>query len=83
MSAYAYIQWADVPATLAHKSRQRVDEATKQQLVAFEGCPFAGELEQLAGGRLQVAFPFPINADLRAQMVDWLLHWGISFTVIV
>ncbi|PVY34581.1 hypothetical protein C7413_107117 [Paraburkholderia silvatlantica] len=77
------IQWGDIPQALIDSSRQRIDEAQKLQLIALDGCPFSGELTRLAGGRLQLDFPFPRNPALREQLIEWALHWGISFTVVV
>jgi hypothetical protein len=81
MSAHAYIQWADVPQQLIDTSRQQIDETTHAQIVAFEGCPFSGQLTQ--GKSLQVEYPFPRNPDLRHSLVDWLWYHGIHFTVVM
>jgi hypothetical protein len=87
MSAYAYIQWADVPSDLARTSRQHVDEVTKAQIVAFDGCPFCGEIERIhdrePATRIQVSFPFPRDSTLRSSLVDWLMYHGIHFTVVM
>lgn len=82
MSANAYIDWTDVPQQLAASSNQRVDETTQAELVAFDGCPLVGSFHRAAGGYLGVEFPFPRSAELREQLIEWLLHWGISFTVL-
>jgi hypothetical protein len=83
MSANAYVDWADIPQRLIGSSRQHIDSTTQAKLIAFDGCPFAGQLEQSTDGGLGVEFPFPRNAELRDQLIEWLLHWGIPFTVLV
>jgi hypothetical protein len=80
MSAHAYIQWTDIPHRPISSSCQRVDDATGAKLIAFEGCPLTGKIDQV-GDRLQVEFPFPRNRVLRDELIGWLMHWGISFTV--
>jgi hypothetical protein len=86
MSAHAYIQWADVPTELARTSKQHVDEPTKAQIVALDGCPLCGEIEKIHGRepatRLQVQFPFPRESTLRDALIDWFMHWGIPFAVL-
>jgi|GEM_PF-1362998 len=81
MSAHAYIHWADVPDSLIATSRQHVDEVTDAKIVAFDGAPFSGQLWEGVGG-LQVEYPFPRNADLRASLVNWLFYHGIHFKVV-
>jgi len=80
MSAHAYIQYADVPQSLIDTSRQHIDGVTGAKVIAFEGCPFAGQIES-DGDALEVEFPFPRNAELRDSFVAWLMNWGISFMV--
>lgn len=82
MSAYAYIQYADVPDNLIASSRQHIDDVTKAKMVEFDGCPLVGQLGPV-GDRLQVEYPFPRNDDLRNQLVQWFVHWGINFTVVM
>ena len=82
MSAHAYIQYADVPDELAASRCQHVDDATQAQMVAFDGCPLIGQLESV-GEQLQIEFPFPRSAELRGVLVNWLMHHGISFTVVI
>jgi len=82
MSAHAYIQYADVPDNLTASSRQHIDDVTKAKMVAFDGCPLVGQLDPV-GDRLQVEYPFPRNDDLRNQLVQWFVHWGIHFTVVM
>jgi hypothetical protein len=57
---------------------QQVDDVTQAKMVAFDGCPLVGQLGPV-GDRLQVEYPFPRNADLRNQLVQWFMHWGIHF----
>ena len=87
MSAHAYIQWADVPQELISTSQQHVDGITLAKVVAFDGCPFAGELETLdtkpRGSVIQVQFAFPRNRDLRNSLIDWFMHHSIPFTVVM
>ncbi|ACC71075.1 phage portal protein [Paraburkholderia phymatum] len=86
MSAHAYIQWADVPDHLIAGSSQRVDSITQAKVIAFDGCPLCGEIEQEDANnptdRVQVQFPFPRAAELRHSLVDWFIYHGISFTVV-
>jgi hypothetical protein len=83
MSAHAYIQWADVPAALIASSGQIIDSDTQAKLVAFDGCPLVGEISETSEKVLQVEYPFPVAHSLRYSLVDWLVHHGISFTVVV
>ncbi|NYH21403.1 phage portal protein [Paraburkholderia bryophila] len=83
MSAHAYIQYADIPDSLIASSSQRVDSITKVKLISFDGCPLVGQIEVLEQNRIQVEFAFPRAAELRAALVDWLMHWGIHFTVVM
>lgn len=82
MSAYAYIRMTDVPAPLLAASVRHIDDVTGAQLVAFPECPFSGQLSETRHGE-QVEFPFPRNATLRYSLVDWLVYWGIHFTVVM
>jgi hypothetical protein len=83
MSAHAYIQYGDVPDTLTAASSQRVDSVTEVKLISFPGCPLCGQIEVLSDSRIQIEFPFPRGAELRGALVDWLMHWGISCTVVM
>lgn len=83
VTAYAYIQWQDVPQTLVASCLRHVEDATGANLVAFDGCPLSGRMDETGEGILQVEFPFPRNMDLRHSLVDWLMHWGICFTVVM
>jgi hypothetical protein len=83
MSAFAYIQYADVPDVLAKCSSQHIDSATQARLIAFDGCPLCGQIEVLNDNRIQIEFPFPRGAELRGALVDWLMHWGIHFMVVM
>jgi hypothetical protein len=82
MSAHAYIQYADVPDELTASSRQNIDDVTQAKMVAFDGCPLVGQLDPV-GDRMQVEYPFPRDANLRTQLVNWFFHWGIHFTVVM
>jgi hypothetical protein len=82
LSAHAYIQYADVPGELTASMHQQVDDVTQAKMVAFDGCPLVGQLGPV-GDRLQVEYPFPRNADLRNQLVQWFMHWGIHFAVVM
>ncbi|MPW16925.1 phage portal protein [Paraburkholderia sp. CNPSo 3157] len=87
MSAHAYIQWADVPQALISSSQQHVDGITQAKVVAFDGCPFAGEIEVLEakpfGSAIQIEFAFPRNHGLRNSLIDWFMHHSIPFTVVM
>lgn len=82
MTAYAYIPWEEIPQSLVASCRKDVEEGTGANLVAFDGCPFSGQMNETSTG-LQVEFPFPRFVPLRNALVDWLVHWGISFTVVM
>ena len=82
MSAHAYIQYADLPDKLTSSSRQCVDDITRAQMIQFDGCPLVGQLDPV-GDRLQVEYPFPRDADLRNRLVQWFMHWGIHFQVVM
>ncbi|MFM0689253.1 phage portal protein [Paraburkholderia strydomiana] len=83
MSAHAYIQYADVPDSLIASSRQRVDDNGGVKLISFDGCPLAGQIDELSNGRLQVEFPWPRAVELRGSLSDWLTYHGINFTVVM
>jgi hypothetical protein len=86
MSAHAYIHFADVPSVLVASSCQHVDSVTRAKIISFDGCPLAGQIDARNPAepmRLQVEFPFPRDAELRAALVDWLMHHGIHFTVVM
>jgi hypothetical protein len=82
MSAHAYIQWADIPAALIASSGQIIDSDTKAKLVAFDGCPFCGEITENSKKELQVEYAFPRDHEMRNWLVDWFIHHGISFVVV-
>lgn len=83
MSAHAYIQYADVPQSLIDSSSQHVDSITKAKVIAFDGCPMCGQIDVLSDNRIQIEYSFPRAAELRAALVDWLMHWGIHFAVVM
>lgn len=80
MSAHAYINLEDVPLQLRETSVLLFDDATGQTFVSFDACPLAGQCE--ADELRQIEYPFPRVPELRNALVEWLLHWGISFTVV-
>lgn len=80
MSANAYIDIVDVPLELLGSSSQGVDDVSGAPLINFDGCPLAGQVT--AEGR-QVEFPFLREPQLRNDLVAWLMHWGIHFTVVM
>lgn len=82
MSAYAYIQYGDVPADLIASSRQRVDSETGAKLIGFEGCPLTGQIEQI-GDSLEIEYPFPHAPELRNSLVAWFMNFGIHFRVVM
>jgi len=82
VSAHAYIQWADVPQQLMDTSRQHIESETEAKIVAFDGCPFSGQLCDSPDG-LQVEYSFPRNPELRHSLVDWFWYHGIHFTVVM
>lgn len=82
MSAYAYIQYADIPEDLISSSRQRVDSVTGAKLISFEGCPLTGQIEQ-CGDALEIEYPFLRAVEIRESLVSWLVNWGICFRVVM
>jgi hypothetical protein len=83
MSAHAYIQYGDVPQALIAASSQRIDSATQAKLISFPDCPLTGQIDVLSDDRIQIEFPWPRASELRRSLDDWLMHWGISFTVVM
>jgi hypothetical protein len=86
MSAHAYIQYADVPQSLIDSSCQHVDGITGMKVISLDGCPLVGQIEISRDDeplKLQIEFPFPRSIELRTALVDWLMHWGIHFTVVM
>lgn len=81
MSAFAYINIEDVPADLRESSAQHPDEVTGAPLVAYDGCPLVGQIVPDGEGGSNVEYPFPRVAQIRNDLVAWLFHHGISFTV--
>jgi hypothetical protein len=82
MTAYACIPWEEIPKPLADSCRKEVEEGTRATLALFNGYPFAGQINETSSG-LQVEFLFSRDAQLRNALVDWLMYWGISFTVVM
>jgi hypothetical protein len=83
MSAHAYIQYGDVPQALIGASSQRIDGATQAKLISLPDCPLTGQIDVLSDDRIQIEFPFPRAPELRGALVDWFMHWGIHFTVVM
>lgn len=81
MSAHAYISYSDVPPSVIEKSRQRIEDETKHELISFEDCPLTGRIEADESGVLAVEFPFPRAPEIRDSLVGWFMKWGISFQV--
>ncbi len=81
MTAYAYIDFDDVPPQLWSSATQRVDDTSGATLVAFKGCPLVGQFT--TRGHSQVEFPFPRGFELRSSLVSWFMYWGIHFRVLM
>lgn len=75
MTAYAYVETADIPRPLIDTVARR--DAGGDKLIAFIGCPLTG-IEQDDG---EIQFPFPRAPEIRDQLISWLCHWGLSFRV--
>ncbi|WP_250451185.1 hypothetical protein [Caballeronia sp. ATUFL_M2_KS44] len=75
MTAYAYIETADVPRPLMDNAARRAADGDK--LIAFIGCPLTG-IQQDDG---EIQFPFPRAPEIRDELISWLCHWGLSFRV--
>lgn len=58
------------------------DSLTGADLIAFDECPFSGEITETEHGT-QIAFPWPRNRTMRHAIGDWLTHYGINFTVVM
>lgn len=85
MSAHAYIQYADVPEQLLESALRHRDTVTGAYLIAFDDCPFSGEITELLGssGGAQIEYAWPHSLDLRHALGDWFTHHGIHFTVVM
>ncbi|MFM0495608.1 phage portal protein [Paraburkholderia caledonica] len=83
MSAHAYIQYAALPQLLIDSSTQHIDSVTKAKVVAFDGCPFCGQIDVLSDGRIQIEFPWPRARELRHALDDWMNYHGINYTVVM
>lgn len=83
MSAYAYIQYSDIPDALIESSRQWVEGPLRVKLISLTGCPIAGQIDVTSGGRVQVEFAWPRLKDLRHALADWFTEQGIHFTVVM
>jgi hypothetical protein len=87
MSAYAYVDIADIPPNIMATRSLGNDEATGAVLVAFEGCPVAGvydETAKLENALIgEIEYPFPREPGSRNALVDWFMYHGIHFTVVM
>jgi hypothetical protein len=75
MSAFAYIEAADVPRPLMDTAARRTVDGDK--LIAFIGCALTG-IEQDDG---EIQFPCPRAQEIRDALIGWFWHWGLSFRV--
>lgn len=82
MSAHAYIQYADVPERLIESALRHHDSVTGAHLIAFDNCPFSGELTETERGT-QIEYAWPHSLELRHALGDWFTHHGIHFTVVM
>ncbi|KWI50282.1 phage portal protein [Burkholderia pseudomultivorans] len=82
MSAAACVLYGDVPEPLLIAAIRHRDSVTGADLIAFDECPFSGEITETEHG-VQIAFPWPRNRTLRHAIGDWLTHHGINFTVVM
>lgn len=83
MSAHAYIQYADVPEQLLDSALRHRDTVTGAHLIAFDNCPFSGEISETSAGVTQIEYAWPHSIELRHALGDWLTHHGIHFTVVM
>jgi hypothetical protein len=82
MTAHAYILMEDVPSVVGKMAVRRTDDDSNVELVAFPECPFVGQITGVEAGE-QIEFPFPRDVGLRTTLIDWLVYWGINFTVVM
>lgn len=82
MSAHAYIQYADVPGQLLESALRHRDIVTGAELVAFDNCPFSGEISLTSDGVSQIEYAWPHSLELRHALGDWLTCHGIPFVVV-
>ncbi|RQQ37081.1 phage portal protein [Burkholderia stagnalis] len=82
MSAHAYIFYSDVPERLVESVVRHTDSITDAQLVAFDGCPYSGEITETEHG-MQIEYAWPVDVAYRHALGDWFTHHGISFTVVM
>lgn len=83
MSAFAYIQYDDIPAPMIESALRHKDMVTNADLIAFDDCPFSGEISVTSAGITQIEFAWPINRELRHALGDWFTYHGINFTVVM
>ena len=79
MSAHAYIQYDDVPAPLIDTALRHGDG---ERYIAFDDCPFSGEISETSDGGTQIEYAWPNSLDLRHALGDWFTHHGIAFVVV-
>lgn len=79
MSEIACIELSSVPAPLIAGAARRMDGASGDHVIAFNGCPVVGR--EVGSGEIE--FSFPRAVDLRESFIDWMLYWGIPFRVMV
>ena len=82
MSAHAYIQYADVTEQLIESALRHHDNVTGAQLIAFDDCPFSGEISETSDGGTQIEYAWPNSLVLRHALGDWFTHHGIAFVVV-
>lgn len=71
MSAAACILYSDVPEPLLISAIRHVDGVTGADLIAFDECPFSGEISETEHGT-QISFPWPRDRTMRHAVGDWL-----------
>jgi hypothetical protein len=84
LTAHTYIFMQDVPRVMTAMAMrvQRQESGGSVEIVAFPECPFVGEVTKVEAGE-QIEFPFPRDISLRTALIDWLVYWGINFTVVM
>lgn len=80
MSACTNIFYADVPERLVESALRHRDTVTGAELIAFDECPFSGEITETEHG-VKIEYPWPRNGTLRHALGDWFTHHGINFSL--
>ncbi|MFP4889297.1 phage portal protein [Paraburkholderia sp. EG304] len=83
MSAHAYILYDAVPEQLIDSALRHRDTVTGAELIAFDNCPFSGEIRETSSGVTQIEYAWPHSPNLRHALDDWFTHNGIHFTVVM